>query len=100
MNRRGWGRAPKRERYAAEKDAFLVQCLAVEYDWAPRVYKETSGYIHLSEKHLFAPYEPARNAERTIKMSVSAQDKPLPDHVYTEALDAFAASAAIFYRYL
>jgi hypothetical protein len=82
-------------------DRFLVKSLAPDYHWLPRVYRETSGYVHLSEKHLLAPFSPAPNGEsRTLRTQVSAEDKPLPDAVYIEAMDAFAASAAIFYRYL
>jgi hypothetical protein len=82
-------------------DHFLVTCLAEDYEWLPRVYHETSGYVHLSEKHLLAPFSPDPDGqERTLRTHVGAEDKPLPDALYLEATDAFAASAAIFYRYL
>jgi hypothetical protein len=82
-------------------DHFLVTCLAADYEWLPRVYRETSGYVHLSEKHLLAPYSPDPDGQdRVVQVRVSAEDKPLPDALYVEAIEAFAASAAVFYRYL
>ena len=34
-------------------DSLLVERLAEHHPWITNVYKETSGYIHLSDKHLF-----------------------------------------------
>jgi len=34
-------------------DFYLVEKLSEKFDWITKVYKETSGYIHLSEKHFF-----------------------------------------------
>jgi hypothetical protein len=81
-------------------DRFLVRCLTPAYDWLPRMYRETSGYVHLSEKHLLAPFSAPDDSTRTVKSHIGAEDKPLPDGLYVEAMDAFAASAAVFYRYL
>lgn len=34
-------------------DAYLVSKLSKEYDWIDKVYKSSSGFIHLSEAHIF-----------------------------------------------
>ena len=35
-------------------DAYLVEKLGQQFDWVPRVYERTSGYVHLSATHLLS----------------------------------------------
>lgn len=43
-------------------DWYLVRKLAEENPWAPEVYKQASGYVHLSEKHFFTKFDLPRTA--------------------------------------
>jgi len=79
-------------------DSYLVEKLSTEAEWLPRVYRETSGYIHLSEKHLFSSLSGAGGGGLTVK--IAAEDKPLPDSVYLEVIEAFCAATALFMTYL
>ena len=79
-------------------DRHLLEKLSAEAEWLPRVYRETSGYIHLSEKHLFSAFSPGEDGRVTMKMA--AADKPLPDSIYLEAIDAFIATTGLFMKYL
>ena len=80
-------------------DAYLVEKLGVEFNWIPRVYERTSGYVHLSATHLMAALSPGES-ERTVEIKISADDKPLPDWIYVEALAAFSASTQVFLKYV
>lgn len=84
-------------------DAYLVKKLGQEYDWVPRVYEWTSGYVHLSATHLLSaigPTEGTAESDRSIAIKIGAEDKPLPSWVYIEAADAFRAATEILLRYV
>jgi hypothetical protein len=84
-------------------DAYLVEKLGQEFDWVPRVYERTSGYVHLSSTHLLsamAPTEGASDSDRAITIKIAAEDKPLPAWIYIEAVDAFRAATDILLRYV
>jgi hypothetical protein len=84
------------------KDSYLKRKLAVEYEWVPRVYDQTSGYVHLSSTHLMSALNLKQEAEvsRQVELKISAEDKPLPECIYVEAADAFGAATDILLRYV
>jgi len=83
-------------------DAYLVSCLAQEYPWVSKVYERTSGYVHFSSVHVLAAVTLKDEAEQRgrFEVKVSDVDKPLPQAIYTEAIDAFAASTEILLHYV
>lgn len=84
-------------------DAYLSQKLGEEYEWVPRVYERTSGYVHLSSTHLMSALSPSGGAnpdDRRFTVKISAEDKPLPEAIYVETSDAFRAATDIFLRYV
>jgi hypothetical protein len=84
-------------------DGYLVRRLGVEFSWVPRVYERTSGYVHLSAAHLLSaigPVEASQGSDQSISLKITAEDRPLPDWIYVEAVDAFRASTEIFLRYV
>lgn len=44
-------------------DRYLVEKLSIDHKWIESVYKETSGYIHLSNKHIFSSIKTNRDKE-------------------------------------
>ncbi len=84
------------------RDSYLVERLAKveDLEWLARVYSETSGYIHLSSKHLFSTFNGVDGETRTVEIKVSAADGNLPEEVYVEAVDAFLAATRVFMKYL
>jgi hypothetical protein len=84
-------------------DAYLVGKLGREFDWVPRVYDRTSGYVHLSATHLMSAMGPAEgtsDSDRTMTIKISAEDTVLPAWIYIEAVDAFRAATDILLRYV
>lgn len=83
-------------------DRYLAERLAEDegLEWLVRVYQETSGYIHLSSKHLFSTFNEVDGEARTVQIKVSAADGNLPEEIYVEAVDAFLAATRLFMKYL
>ena len=81
-------------------DRYLLEQLTDDYPWIESVYENTSGYIHLSSKHMQNSFTDLDEAGRSLMLSVSATDKPLPDEIYTEAIDAFHQATNILLRYV
>jgi len=81
-------------------DAYLVKSLAKEYPWIEKVYHETSGYVHFSNKHIFNAFDDYDENSHSAGIKISAKDKELPERIYFEAVEAFIATTDIFLRYL
>ena len=83
-------------------DAYLARRLGEEYEWVPRVYERTSGYVHLSSTHLMSALSPSEGteADERLTIKISAADKTLPDEIYVEAADAFRAATVVFLTYV
>jgi len=80
-------------------DKYLVATLAAEYPWIKPTYEKSSGYVHLSEKHIFNCISPVSEQDRTISMKISDEDASLPDEIYLEVIAAFAESTKIVLKY-
>ena len=80
-------------------DRHLADTLGIEYEWVPRVYENTSGYVHLSEKHIFNALGRV-NDDGTFQFKVSATDEFVSDDLYLEAVDAFGEITHTVFRYL
>jgi hypothetical protein len=82
------------------RDAYLVDKLSKEYPWIPTVYKNLSGYIHFSCRHLFLPVQEIDNEKRSIKFSIQEEDTEFPEFSWIEVVDCFNESIDIFVKYL
>lgn len=80
------------------RDVYLVQKLGEEYPWVPSVYDATSGYVHFSDKHMFAALH--HDAQRGFRMKVSPIDEETPEELYLEILEAFMAATDILAGYI
>ncbi len=79
-------------------DQYLKEILGKKYEWVPRVYDATSGFIHLSDKHIFSIWE-GQN-DNTFSMRISAVDEHFSDELWIEMADAFIASTDVLFEYL
>ena len=80
------------------RDFYLVEKIAErEAPWLPAVYESTSGYVHLSNVHMHASLSPGNKAG-AIKGKIAFGDKPLPDELYQEAIEAFVAAVELLGR--
>jgi len=66
------------------KDSYLKDILNDENPWVNNVYKETSGFIHLSRKHIFTSSK-LGSEEGTIEIRISKKDNFVPDSARIEA---------------
>lgn len=69
-------------------DAYLQEVLENEYSWLKDVYKNTSGYIHLSEKHFFNTLRASESGEEgVLDIYIGPDDKMVSDEVYEGAVE-------------
>lgn len=83
-------------------DRYLVEKMTEDFPWIGNVYEHTSGYIHLSEKHIFNAFYVNEKERDQGKFSakISLNDQFVPDNIYLEAIDAFKAVTDIFLKYI
>lgn len=81
-------------------DRYLSEQLAKEYTWLERVYRETSGYVHLSSKHYFNTVRELHEDDRSVTVAIGSSDTSITTEVYEEALDAMLEISTAVLRYL
>ncbi len=80
-------------------DSYLARKLGEHFDWVPRVYEYTSGYIHFSERHLFDPIWNLNNEERTVNFVINEKDFNFPEFSWVELVDC-AANCLLIAKHL
>lgn len=83
----------------ALSDHYLCTILSVEYPWVLDVYKNTSGYIHLSEKHIFHSVR-SSNDGKGLNISIGETDRFVPTDLYLEVIEAFKKTTEILLKYV
>jgi hypothetical protein len=82
---------------------YLASRLTEHHSWVARVYDKTSGYIHLSESHIFNTFAPTRDADRAKNIqsiSIGPGDNFLDEKFYEEATEAFIEATNVLFTYL
>jgi len=69
------------------KDYYLVEIASKEFPWMKNVYKETSGFVHLSKKHIFTSTKLKDKTDRTIEFRVGKEDQYVQDESKIEAIE-------------
>ena len=80
-------------------DSYLVKSLSKEKPWVRRVYEASSGYIHLSDKHVFNAMQ-ASSKDGTINMKISETDYYVSEELYLEAVAAFKAATDLLLEFM
>jgi hypothetical protein len=80
-------------------DAYLVSLLSKEEPWISGVYEATSGYVHLSQKHVFNTLS-LSDKPNTLSVEISSKSGPVPDESKLEAVMAMIAINRVLLRYL
>lgn len=80
-------------------DRYLVSKISEEYPHLKKVYDETSGFIHLSDKHIFSSLGEVEN-DGKFSMKVSITDSYVRNEDYIAAIKGFAEITGILFRYL
>lgn len=69
------------------KDYYLLDRFSKQFPWAKHVYKYTSGYVHFSEKQVFASVKQVGSSdERTVQFEIGEHDPKFPDSSWIEVL--------------
>jgi hypothetical protein len=77
-------------------DRYLVDELSKLYPWIKNVYRQTSGYIHLSEKHFYTSIESIER-EAVISFCIGKGGAMgVSEEIYLEAIDAFLEATRVF----
>ncbi len=82
-------------------DHYLISKLSRNHPWIESVYKKTSGYVHLSEIHVFSSLDPnidPKTGEFGVK--IGPRDNDIPEEIYLEAILAFHESSGILAKYV
>jgi hypothetical protein len=84
-------------------DQYLVGQLSQHHPWIENVYKQTSGYVHLSEKHvynIFASTSSGANEDGVQNVVIGHGDSFGTDALYEEATAAFIEATKLLFHYL
>jgi hypothetical protein len=80
-------------------DRFLVNEFSKEHKWIKSVYKNTSGYIHLSDKHMYMNIIKLNSKQRSATYKISDKDEHIPEKFKVEAVMAFTEiTKLVLYR--
>ncbi len=72
------------------KDYYLVECLSENNDWVKRVYKICSGYIHLSDQHIFQMIGRSKMSENGIRnICLGSGDEHIEEKYKIQLVDTF-----------
>ena len=81
-------------------DAYLISKLKLEYPWLPKVYKNISGYIHLSDHHYFSTIQDIDDKSKTVHIRIHEKDLTIPEDSWLEMIACFNEATDISIRYL
>ncbi|MBA7524903.1 hypothetical protein ES705_17048 [subsurface metagenome] len=81
-------------------DSYLSRKLGEQFDWVPRVYKYTSGYIHFSEKHLFDSICKINDKEKTVDFVINDKDCNFPEFSWVELVSCATECSQIIKYFL
>lgn len=69
-------------------DVHLQDVFENEYPWLKGTYKNTSGYVNLSEKHFFNTIRASENGkDGVLNIYIGPEDKMVSDEVYEGAIE-------------
>jgi len=79
----------------AMTDRYLCDRLAPYHPWISQLYKETSSFVHLSDKHMSAALAPHPGYE-TFRCVLNDNEPGVPDGAYGDALISFIRATLLF----
>ncbi len=77
------------------RDAYLVDQLSETYAWVKPLYAETSGFVHLSERHFFTSIAKTDDQEQVVHLSITSEDDGRSETDYYEVVEAFHESTRL-----
>jgi hypothetical protein len=81
-------------------DRYLVEKFSQEEDERfLALYTQTSGYVHLSNKHMFNAMG-LENKDGKLRLKITDKDAFVPNELYIEAIDSFTAVTKTLLKYM
>ena len=80
-------------------DAYLVSKMSAELPWLSVVYKNLSGYIHLSGSHMYDSAEKIDDSG-AISWALTDEDIKFPESSWCEIIACFNEAIKVFMNYL
>jgi len=77
------------------RDAYLVDQLSGSYEWVKPLYAETSGFVHLSERHFFTSIAKTNDDDRVVHLSITSEDDGRSEADYYQVVEAFHESTRL-----
>lgn len=68
------------------RDSYLKDKLSLDFPWIKDVYNTTSGFVHLSHKHIFTSSTLLDEEKGIIEFRISKKDNYVPDQSRIEAI--------------
>ena len=81
------------------RDSYLRDKMNKEYPWVTSVYNHTSGYIHLSNRHISSAMRPGAE-DHTVEIKVGIKDQFVTADEYLEAIGAVTEITQILLGYV
>ena len=81
-------------------DGYLVSLLTFKYPWLKDTYKNLSGYIHFSGKHLFSSIEDINDKKKALTFVIGEKDEQYPEESWIEIAQCFNESLDILLQYI
>ncbi len=81
-------------------DFYLVTKLNEEIYWAKKIYEESCGYIHLSNKHIFATFKPSKLNEHSLNCDIGHEDEMIPLALVLNAVESMSQISLQLLKYL
>jgi hypothetical protein len=80
-------------------DSYLVRRLSEKHSWVSTVYKQASGYVHLSDKHILSTAKLGTEVG-AISMHITDVDADISEPLYDEAIEAFKSATDLLFEYI
>jgi len=81
-------------------DSYLNRVCGNNYPQISKLYKAASGYIHLSNMHVFNAIQASKTGDGKFIAKVSAEDEYVSDKLYLEAIQFFDETTTILFSYI
>lgn len=81
-------------------DSYLNSICGNKYSKIPKLYDAASGYIHLSNMHVYNAIQASKTGNGKFVAKVSAEDDYVTDKLYIEAIEFFDYTIKILFSYI
>jgi hypothetical protein len=80
-------------------DKYLVDQLGQKFEWMPRVYDATSGFVHLSQRHIYATGNWSLEDSK-VSWFIGPTDEHIANELWVEMASGFLACTDALFEFL